>query len=248
MRTPVGCCITIVTLRYKVSSRFLLFSVVMLCWLALFFALVGAGEKDDLLFFGTLLVAPFVTIICYAAYVVLKPPARRPWHPIALAIKHVGVACVLAAASGFGAFAAHWIFWDWIGCPDQTIRGSTLQTVHLIANHEGDVIVTGRSICEVGLLAGSDAQYYFVFVHRRGQPNTTYTLALRYDTDDSGWKQPPQLEWLDEKTVRVTTVSRVYAVTQERPRVEGIRIVYRFRRSDYVTNITPWQRVFTRQI
>jgi len=218
---------------------------VVLCWAVVFFTFVGIGENDDPSFFWGLLVVPLISVSCYTVYSVIQPSGRRLWHPIADVIKHVAVVCCLLVASVYVTYAAHWLFWDPIECPGAALESGD---VAVIANHEGDVVSVHRSSCEIGLFTGSDAQYYFAFVRHQRESNRTDNLALRYDTDDSGWKQPPRVEWLDEKTVRITIASRVYAVTQDRTRVNGIRVVYRFRRTDYVTNVTAWQRLSTQQI
>jgi hypothetical protein len=216
--------------------------IVLASWLAISFALIKFGESNDLLFLLTLAALPLLSIACYLIYVVLQCSNGKPRHPGIAALWHLVIAGLLLVGSFHVASAAHWLLWDPIECPGAPLETDNVRT---IPNHSGDIATVRRSACEIGLIAGTDAQYYFVFVHRLGQRNSANNLVLRYDTDEKGWNQPPLVEWVDEKTLRITTRSKIHVVSQQRSSVDGTQILYRLPQAwQYETNITAWERLW----
>ena len=171
----------------------------------------------------------------------LQHAQRKPTHPAAAVAGHIIIGLILIVGSAFFAYEGHWVLWDPIRCP-----GAPLETddVRAIPNRSGNIATVRRSVCEVGLPAGSDAEYYFVFVHRSGQPISAKNLALRYDTYVSGSDWLPRIEWVHEKTLRITTRSRIVVISQQRSRIGNTQILYRLPRPEYGTNIAPWQRLY----
>jgi hypothetical protein len=214
-------------------------------WLGISFALIKTGESDDVRFLGTLGAIPLATIVCYVIYAILQHAQRKPTQPAAAVAGHIIIGVIFVVGSAFFAYEGHWVLWDPIECPGAPLETDSVRT---IPNRSGDTATVRRSACEVGLLAGSDAEYYFVFVHRSGQQVSAKNLALRYDTDDAGWNQPPHVEWIDENTLRITGRSTIFVVSQQRSRIGNTQILYRLPRPEYGTNITPWQRLYREAI
>lgn len=220
--------------------------IVLASWLAVSFALIKLGENNDLVFLGTLAALPLLSVACYLIYVVLQSTHQNQRHPIIALLWHIVIIGLLLVGSFHAADAAHWLLWDPIECPGAPLESENVRT---IPNRNGDIATVRRSACEVGLFAGSDAQYYFVFVHRLGQGNSSKNLALRYDTDEKGWNEPPLVEWVDEKTLRITTRSKIDVVSQQRGSVGGTQILYRLPLAwQYETNITAWERLWEPEI
>lgn len=236
-----------ITLHYKVYFKLRTIALVMACWFAVFFIIIEIGENNVLLHLATFLAVPMVTIVACILYAVIERPKQSSRHIVATLIKYAIVVPILIIASEYFTYAAHWLLWDPIDCPGDS--GLVTDTVLTSGNGKGDVTVVRRSVCEVGFFAGSDAYYYFVFVHPLGQPNATGNLVLRFDTDERGYNRAPRVQWFDEKTVRVVAEgSVVFVVSQRRPQVGNIRIFYQMPRSEYPDNITAWQRLSTSAI
>lgn len=202
---------------------------------------------NDIGYLVTLVLAPLVSILFSVAYFIAARSSRKQRSSVAMQLAQLVIFCILTIGSGMFAWAAHWLLWDPIECP-----GFILETTDSVTsvNRTGDTAVIRRSACEIGLFAGEDAFYYFVFVHPARELNDTGNLVLRFDTDEKGWSSPekgwsspPRAEWIGARRLSISFAGTVYVVSQQRSHAGNIAITYHIPRAKYPAVLTLWQRL-----
>ena len=80
-----------------------------------------------------------------------------------------------------------------------------------------------------GLMAGQDHITYYVFVHRKNQPNDLSTMVLRYDPSATmeGMAPLPIALWKQDGTLQISLNGPIGPISKQRFRIDNILIEYR---------------------
>ena len=95
-----------------------------------------------------------------------------------------------------------------------------------LSNHRGVVAVVREANCPGDFAQGTE--YDVVFVHTRGERNTTENLAFQYTPGFEGYVESPlpELVWKDATSLQITAPGVIEDIKVQKSEVGGVRVTY----------------------